>query len=373
MSEIRLEKLRKEFKDVVAVKDISITFPSATVTCLLGPSGCGKTTLLRMIAGLEQPTSGEVYFAGQRVTHLPPRKRNIGMVFQYPVVYRGISVYRNIELPLLEEKISRQERQRRIDQVVALLGLEESLGKEVSQLDNGTRQKVAVARAVARQPRIILFDEPITNVDVNAKFQLKRAFKELSRELEQTILYVTHDQTEAMTLADQIALMKDGEIVQRDAPRELYNHPNDVFGGWFLGNPGMNFFQTELVDGPGGPQVRSPLFPGPLTVAGGQPGSQITLGIRPEHVQLSPEPTPQGVPGQILRRSIVVGGQYLCTVEVEGLRLKAKVAPSLGHGLRPGGSVWVTCPLTWIALFQPDGHRMNARLVGEGQGVMSNE
>jgi ABC-type sugar transport system ATPase subunit len=179
------------------------------------------------------------------VTDLPPARRNIGMVFQYPVVYRGISVYRNIELPLLENKLPEAERRKRIKEVAEILGLQDSLHKDVSEADTGTRQKVAVARAVARQPRIILFDEPITNVDVSAKVQLKRALKNLTKQFRQTIIYVTHDQTEAMTLADEIALMKEGEIVQRAAPRELYNHPSDVFGGWFSAT-GMNFIEYDV-------------------------------------------------------------------------------------------------------------------------------
>ena len=215
MADIRVENLRKTFGPVVALDDVSFSFADSEVTCLLGPSGCGKTTLMRIVAGLERPTTGEVFFGERRVTGLPPRKREIGMVFQYPVVYRGISVYRNIELPLLSEKLAKAERARRVEEVMDLLGLGSSADKEVSQLDNGTRQKVAVAREVARQPRIILFDEPITNVDAVAKLQLKRAFKELTRRLSQTIVYVTHDQTEAMTLADRIALMRDGRIVRQ--------------------------------------------------------------------------------------------------------------------------------------------------------------
>ncbi|MEZ4680118.1 MAG: ABC transporter ATP-binding protein [Caldilineaceae bacterium] len=253
MLDIRLDTLRKEFGSdrskggkVVAVNDLTMTFPAGTTTCLLGPSGCGKTTLMRMIAGLEAPSSGDIYFGDERITHLSTRQRNIGMVFQYPVVYRGISVRENIELPLREEKLAKAERDRRVEEVVELLEMQESVDRDISQLDNGTRQKVAVARAVARQPRIILFDEPITNVDINAKLQLKRALKELFTRLNQTIIYVTHDQTEAMTLADRIALMQDGRIIQYAPPREIYNQPDDVFGGWFMGNPGMNFLKGFL-------------------------------------------------------------------------------------------------------------------------------
>ena len=260
MAEIRLENLRKEFKDTLAVQDVTITFPSSAVTCLLGPSGCGKTTMMRMIAGLEEPTSGDVYFDQERVTQVVTRKRRIGMVFQYPVVYAGITVRQNIELPLLHERVSEAERRQRVEEVVEILRLGEVIDVNVNRLDMAARQKVAVAREIARQPRFILFDEPITNVDVETKIQIRRALKVLTRQRKQTIIYVTHDQTDAMTLADQIVLMNQGRIIQCDAPRTLYDHPAEVFGGWFLGNPGMNFFEQAPLVKAGKSQLVSPSF-----------------------------------------------------------------------------------------------------------------
>ena len=360
MPEVRLVDLHKEYPGVIAVKNVSITFTTATVTCLLGPSGCGKTTMMRIIAGLEAPTAGDVFFDDDRITELPTRKRRIGMVFQYPVVYRGISVYRNIELPLLEEKLSASEREKRIRQVIDILGLADSVDKEISQLDGGTRQKVAIARTVARQPAVILFDEPITSVDAEAKVQLKRALKELTRQLRQTIIYVTHDQTEAMTLADQIALMKEGEIVQIDAPRTLYNLPNDVFGGWFLGNPGMNFFEYRVEALDGDSVLKSPLFPRDLKISGLNGQDRITVGIRPEHVRLGRQPSDLAVGGNVRRKFIVVGGYYLVSVELGDKIIKVKVDPVLGRQIE--NDVWVECPLDWITLFGPDGRRLKAEL-----------
>jgi ABC-type sugar transport system ATPase subunit len=356
MAEIRVERVTKAFKELRAVDDVTFSFPEGEVTCLLGPSGCGKTTLMRMIAGLEQPTSGEIYFGEQRVTHLKPSKRDIGMVFQYPVVYRGISVYQNIELPLKSTGLSEQQRRQRIDRVVEILDLGPHVGKDITRLDNGTRQKVAVARAVARQPQIILFDEPITNVDAHAKLQLKRAFKELTKQLRQTIVYVTHDQTEAMTLADQIALMRDGKIVQCAAPRELYNHPADRFGGWFLGNPGMNFFDAALETGSAGPTATSPLLPWPLRLHGESPnGGTVVIGIRPERVRVSPQAVEGAVEVKVQRKSISVGRQYLLALERGGQTFKAKVPAELGRLI--GDRAWVTLPLNEIVLFGPDGAR----------------
>jgi len=258
MYDIRLENVTKKFADFTAVDNISFTIPKSSVTVLLGPSGCGKTTLMRMIAGLETPTSGKVFFGEHEVTNVPTKRRNIGMVFQYPVIYRGTSVRKNLELPLLSEKLSKAELDKRIDEVAEILDLTSVLKRQVEELDNGTRQKIAVGREVARQPRIILFDEPITNIDLTSKLELKRSMKELFGRLQQTIVYVTHDQTEAMTLADQIALMQDGVITQSDSPKEIYEKPNSQFAGWFLGNPGMNFVPPEFIK-VSGSKITSPL------------------------------------------------------------------------------------------------------------------
>jgi ABC-type sugar transport system ATPase subunit len=288
------------------------------------------------------------------------------MVFQYPVVYRGISVYRNIELPLQSMKLSKAERTRRVEDAISLMGLTASANLDVSKLDNGTRQKVSVAREVARQPQFILFDEPITNVDAASKLQLKRSLKELTRSLSQTIVYVTHDQTEAMTLADQIALMEEGKIVQCAPPRKLYNHPYDRFAGWFLGNPGMVFFDATLAGGDSGRTLESPLFPGPVAVDGATTaGYEITIGIRPEHIRLSTGPLPGSVPAYLARKTVQIGGQYLVALNVDGLGnqgFKAKVAPTVGELLPSSGPVNVELPLDNVSLFDAHGIRIAASL-----------
>ena len=357
MIDISVKNLSKKFGDFTALKALNMTFAAGTVTCLLGPSGCGKTTLMRIIAGLETPTTGEVFFGDEPVAKLSTRQRNIGMVFQYPVVYRGINVRQNIELPLLEDKsLSKAERDKRIDEVLDILEMRDAANKEITELDNGTRQKVACAREVARQPKIILFDEPITNVDINAKLQLKRALKELFTRLKQTIIYVTHDQTEAMTLADQIALMQDGEIAQMASPRELYNKPNDAFAGFFLGNPGMNFFEGLFTNGAGS----LPLFGKPLALMGAVADKSLTLGIRPEHVRLNLHQTVNAVRAKVLGKAIVTGGQYLVSLKVGELPFKAKVDSATGRSL--SDEAWVEFPLERIRLFGKDGHSPDASL-----------
>ncbi|CAN5903056.1 ABC transporter ATP-binding protein [soil metagenome] len=363
MAEIRLEGLQKVFRTrtatVTAVKDLTLRFASSTVTCLLGPSGCGKTTLMRMIAGLETPSSGEVYFGDERVTKLTPSERDIGMVFQYPVVDRGTDVYANIELPLKEVRgLSRQARRARVDEVLDMLELTPHAHKSVDRLDNGTLQKVAVARAVARRPKIILFDEPITNVDAESKLQLKTALKNLTKQHSQTIVYVTHDQTEAMTLADDIALMRAGDIVQRGSPEEVYDHPNDRFGGWFLGNPGMNFVPHRVTDG----YVQAPLFPEPLFAGPLRAEVEtglVLVGVRPERLRVSAQTGAGAVAARVTHRAVVSGGQHLLTLQVGGQTLKAKVPPS---SLAAEQKVWVYVPKEAVTLFSEDGQRLETAL-----------
>ncbi len=358
-TEIRMEKLRCAFGQTIAVDDISMTFPAESVTCLLGPSGCGKTTLMRMLAGLQDPTSGEIYFGDQRVTDMTPSERNIGMVFQYPVVYRGTTLFQSVELPLTRDKsVSKEERKRRVEDILEQLNLTHVAHEDVTTLDNATRQKAAVARAVARQPQIILFDEPITNVDVAAKVQLKRALKGLVKQHSQTIIYVTHDQTEAMTLADEIALMDNGKIVQRGKPRDIYNNPNNRFGGWFLGNPGMNFVEHTIVNHDGGQHLGAPLFRQPIPLQAVHGLSNVVVGIRPERVNLGEE-TPAAVKGVILRSSLVIGGQYLVSLKIGSTMIKAKTTRN--DLPPPGESVWVTCPLEDVKLFTPAGERIDMK------------
>ena len=361
MPEIRIDRLTKRFKDVVAVDDLTFSFPEGQVTCLLGPSGCGKTTLLRMIAGLETPTSGSIYFGDVDLTQLAPRKRNIGMVFQYPVVYRGISVYKNIELPLLKRKIPQNERKQRIEEALELLNLQDQATKDSSQLDNVSRQKVSVARAISYRPDIILFDEPMTNIDANSKVQFSHFFKELSKKLNQVIVYVTHDQTEAMTLADQIALMEDGRIVQCNEPRALYNEPEEVFGGWFLGNPGMNFVEARCEQTAGNNMLTSSFLQSPLSFEIQGLGREVTIGIRPEHIKLSETAFSNAVGATVKRKSITVGGQFLFVMEVDNAEVKVKIS-NPPRELMNAQSLWVEFPVEHIVLFDQNQRRVHADL-----------
>lgn len=347
MPDIRLEALTRSFGALVAVNDITMTFSEGTVTCLLGPSGCGKTTLMRMIAGLETPTVGRVLFGDRDVTRLPPRRRDVGMVFQYPVMYRPLSVQENIELALRRERrLSAGEKASRLNEVMEILQLSQHRHRHIGELDSGTRQKVAVGRAIARSCDVVLFDEPTTNVEVNAKLQLIRAFKQFRQRFRQTIIYVTHDQTEAMTLADQIALMQDGRISQCTEPHRLYEQPDTEFGGWFLGNPGMNFLS------PSGEREGGLIFEvssAPIVRPAGDTAG-LRLGIRPEYVRVLPSGTSGTVRARILRRSVTIGGQVLLTLAVGDTRLKAKLAPVRAYAV--GEDVAIECPLQHTVFFR---------------------
>ena len=360
MPDIRLSGLTRAFGALRAVDDISAVFPEGSVTCLLGPSGCGKTTLMRMIAGLEMPTSGRVAFGARDVTNLPPSRRDVAMVFQYPVMYRTCSVVENIALPLRRDRsLSATERRQRVEEVLEVLQLSAQRHAMIGELDSGTRQKVAVGRAIARRCDVILFDEPTTNVEVHAKLALIRAFKEFRARLRQTIIYVTHDQTEAMTLADQIALMEAGRISQCAAPRVMYERPESRFGGWFLGNPGMNFL---VPDAQGGQGMGFAAFPAPLMQPPGGPDG-VEAGIRPEYVEVLAAAEHDAVPARVLRRSITTAGQYLLNLAVGDARLMAKVSVETGPFL--GGDVFVRCALRHVVLFR-NGQRLQepARFAG---------
>jgi ABC-type sugar transport system ATPase subunit len=352
MVDITFRGLSRIFNGVAAVNDISATFPSGSVTCLLGPSGCGKTTLMRMIAGLETPSRGQILFGSRDVTKLTPRARNIAMVFQYPVMYRTLTVEENIALPLGRDRgLSVAERRHRVDEVLEVLQLTALRRGRMEELDIGTRQRVAVGRSIARRCDVILFDEPTTNVEVHAKLELIRAFKLFREKLRQTVIYVTHDQTEAMTLADQIALMQAGVISQCAAPRTLYERPESEFGGWFLGNPGMNFIAPR-VRGDGALDVD--LLAHPLAMPDGG-AETLRLGFRPERVEVTAPGAAGSLTARVERRFITIGGQYLLTLLIGETRLRARASAEVARYL--GDTAGLRCHVADMAFFR-DGQRL---------------
>jgi multiple sugar transport system ATP-binding protein len=318
MAEIRIEAVRKEFGKVVAVKDVSLTIPDREFIVLLGPSGCGKTTLLRCIAGLEQVDGGRVYFGGRDVTDLPVRKRRISMVFQSYAVFPHMTVAENIAFGLRMQRRPDAEVKRRVQAAAELLHIEELLERYPAQLSGGQRQRVAVARAIAYDADMLLMDEPLSNLDALLRLEMRAELKRLLEELKTTVVYVTHDQVEALSLGDRIAVMKSGEILQVDSPITVYDRPAAHFVGSFIGNPPMNFLPAQVVDSGAALSIEGTRLTLAVQTAGALQragASEVWLGIRAENIE------PVAAPADIalLGRVLVVeplGSHNLLTVQV---------------------------------------------------------
>ena len=290
MAEVVLKNIRKVFdKDVVAVDDANIEIKDREFVVLVGPSGCGKSTTLRMVAGLEEITSGEIYIDGILVNDIPPKDRDIAMVFQNYALYPHMTVYQNMAFGLKLRKCPKEEIEARVREAADILGIQDLLERKPKALSGGQRQRVAVGRAIVRKPKVFLFDEPLSNLDAKLRVQMRTEISKLHRRLDATMIYVTHDQTEAMTMGDRIVVMKDGRIQQNDTPLNLYNHPVNQFVAGFIGSPSMNFVQGRLVaegdrlvfdEG----QLRLPLPKGQRDRLKDYVGKELTLGIRPEDI-----------------------------------------------------------------------------------------
>jgi len=278
--EIRLENLTKIFtdkngKETRAVDDLSITIPSGKLVGLLGPSGCGKSTTLFMIAGLYKPSGGKIFFGDDDVTKLAPEKRGIGLVFQNYALYPHMTVRQNIMFPLENLNIKRSEADQLVEEMAQLVGIADQLDKKPSQLSGGQQQRVAIARALVKKPRVLLLDEPLSNLDARLRLQTREEIKRIQRETGITTIFVTHDQEEAMSISDQMVVLEVGVNRQMDEPQEMYNHPDNLFVAKFLGNPPINIIEGKVVKGD--ILVGSTVI-GQTTVKDGT----YDLGIRPE-------------------------------------------------------------------------------------------
>jgi multiple sugar transport system ATP-binding protein len=282
MAQIELESVTKVFPgDVVALDEVSLRIEHGEFIALVGPSGCGKSTLLRSLAGLEEVTSGTISIDGRDVTDLAPRHRDVAMVFQSYALYPHMSVRQNLGYGLKVRRTSKAEIRRRVEDVAQMLGLAELLERKPAQLSGGQRQRVAMGRAIVRQPKAFLMDEPLSNLDAKLRVGMRASLAQLHRQLATTTVYVTHDQVEAMTLGQRVAVMRDGLILQVDTPQRLYEQPRDLFVAGFIGSPAMNLVDAtidgdEIVFG----QFRVPLGPERRPARGSPP--RVVLGIRPE-------------------------------------------------------------------------------------------
>jgi multiple sugar transport system ATP-binding protein len=339
MADIRFERVRKSFGDFTAVDGVDLEVKDREFVVLLGPSGCGKTTLLRCLAGLERVDEGRVSIGGRDATDLPPRKRRIAMVFQSYAVFPHMKVYDNIAFGLRMQKEKKDVIDERVRSSASLLHIEELLDRYSSQLSGGQRQRVAVARAIATKADVLLMDEPLSNLDALLRLEMRAELKTLLQSLDATTIYVTHDQVEALSMGDRIAVMDKGHIVQLGNPLEVYDNPGDTFVGGFIGSPPMNFLEAEVSNAGSAPtiQLSGGSFPFPGDAAA-LAGHNLLLGIRAESIGVETAPA-EG----LIRSTVIVleplGSHNLLTVRCGEDALKVAVSPELFP--QPETEVWL--------------------------------
>jgi multiple sugar transport system ATP-binding protein len=298
MATVALRDLRKSYANLEAIKGVTLDVEDREFVVFVGPSGCGKSTLLRMIAGLEEITGGDLMIDGRRVNDVGPAQRELAMVFQSYALYPHMTVAQNMGFALKLAGVKTEERNRKVAEAARILQLEPYLDRKPGQLSGGQRQRVAIGRSIVRNPKVFLFDEPLSNLDAALRGQMRIELARLHEQLNATMIYVTHDQVEAMTMADKIVVLQSGRVEQVGSPLELYHHPRNVFVAGFMGSPRMNLLAGTVtatesrgvtVAAPGGITVTVPVNPNGL-----RNGSQVTLGIRPEHLTVDPNGTIQG-------------------------------------------------------------------------------
>ena len=333
MSQLKLSQLVKSYGKTEVLHSIDLDIEDGEFVVLVGPSGCGKSTTLRLIAGLEEATGGTIEIAGRVVNNLEPKDRDIAMVFQNYAIYPHMTVRKNIAFGLRSSKMSRTDKDRRIDEIAGILGMTELLSRKPSQLSGGQRQRVAIGRAMVRDPAVFLFDEPLSNLDAQLRTQMRLEIKKLHQRVGSTIVFVTHDQVEAMTMADRIVIMKDGHIQQIGTPSEVYHTPANTFVAGFIGSPSMNMIPARAHGGAvqldGGASV-------PIDIAGDRP---VMLGIRPE--DLHPVDGPVLISGSVNMRE-PLGAETLIHVGTAFGEIIAKadgrMPPDVGGAVRLGAA-----------------------------------
>ncbi|CAH2598948.1 sn-glycerol 3-phosphate ABC transporter ATP binding subunit [Rhodovastum atsumiense] len=351
MGEVQLRAVAKRFGAQTVVHPMDLDVADGEFLVLVGPSGCGKSTTLRMIAGLEEVSGGEIRIAGRTVTDLEPKDRNIAMVFQNYALYPHMTVRENMGFGLQVARMPRAEIDRRVEEAAAILDLTPLLARRPAQLSGGQRQRVAMGRAMVRRPAVFLFDEPLSNLDAKLRNQVRTEIKKLHQALRTTIVYVTHDQVEAMTLADRVVVMRDGRIEQVGAPMEVYRHPANLFVGGFIGAPAMNQLPARVVAG------RACVGEGlAFTLPGDVLEPKLVLGLRPEDIV----PARPGEPdtfAAMLRVVEPLGAETLLLIEAGGHELTVRLAE---RGEPPRAGEWrYFRPLPGsLHLFHPDGRAL---------------
>jgi multiple sugar transport system ATP-binding protein len=335
MARVLLRNLNKFYDDVQAVKNVNLEIRDKEFVVLVGPSGCGKTTTLRMVAGLESISSGQVLIGDTVVNELAPMDRDIAMVFQNYALYPHMSVYDNMAFGLKMRKVDRTEIRKRVQEAADILGIQDYLARKPRQLSGGQRQRVALGRAIVRHPQVFLFDEPLSNLDAKLRVQMRVELKKLHNRLNTTAVYVTHDQVEAMTLGDRVVVMRGGVVQQVGEPLELYNAPVNRFVAGFIGSPAMNFAPARLRDGHGKLHAEASGFglelPGALA-ARLRPytGHEVIVGVRPKDLQIANGSTPPGLHIDAMVEVVErLGAEILLDLQVGQQTMVASVEPSV--------------------------------------------
>ena len=358
MATVELKQLRKSYGQAEIIKGVDLLIKDRELTVFVGPSGCGKSTLLRMIAGLEDITSGDLFIDGQRVNDIAPDKRGLALVFQSYALYPHMSVAENMAFSLKLAGVSKEERARKIQEAARILHLEAYLQRKPKDLSGGQRQRVAIGRAIVRNPRVFLFDEPLSNLDAALRVKMRLELTRLHAELNATMIYVTHDQIEAMTMADRIVVLQGGVIEQVGEPMELYRNPCNQFVAGFIGSPRMNFLPVRSQQANANERI--------LTFAGGttlslptdgaalDPGSEIAvLGIRPEHISFAPA---NGLPAQVQMVERLGGESY---VYVEAAGKETLIVRAAGQvDLKLGQQVYLNLNVAFVHFFDEHGNAM---------------
>ncbi len=284
MTGVTLNQAIKRYGETQVIHGIDLQIEDGEFCVFVGPSGCGKSTLLRMIAGLEETTEGQIHIGSRDVTHMDPAKRGVAMVFQTYALYPHMTVAENMGFGLRMNGVAKGEIDKKVQEASNILKLDQYLKRKPKALSGGQRQRVAIGRAIVRGPEVFLFDEPLSNLDAELRVEMRVEIARLHNEIGATMIYVTHDQVEAMTMADKIVVLRDGRIEQVGAPMELYRDPDNRFVAGFIGSPAMNFLDCDIVDG----QVTHPALSAPLPLTGTVPAgsTKVTLGIRPEHIEI---------------------------------------------------------------------------------------
>src|SRR3954453_3793392 len=368
MASLTIDKIEKRYGNVEILKRIDIRIGDGEFLVLVGPSGCGKSTLLSLIAGLETVSDGEIRIDNQRVNELHPKDRDIAMVFQSYALYPNMTVAQNVSFGLEMRGVPKEERDRAVAGVAKLLQIEPLLSRKPSQLSGGQRQRVAMGRALVRQPKIFLFDEPLSNLDAKLRVEMRTEIKKLHQRLGATIVYVTHNQIEAMTLATRIAVMKAGELLQLGTPKEIYENPADLFVAGFMGSPSMNLIPGKLVQANGGLGVevrRAEGGPATLPLVNGNAawssyaGRDVILGVRPEHISDPSNAEAQGPDHRPLDALVEVteptGPDVLAVMVLGGIEATARLHADTKA--RPGELSTFMVDMSKVCLFDPASER----------------